>query len=1377
MKILIVDDKPENLYLLELILKGSGYITASAKNGEEALDLARKDIPDLIISDILMPVMDGFTLCREFKKDENLCNVPFIFYTATYTDPKDEEFALNLGADKFILKPKEPDEFISIIEGVLKDLKKKNINAIHKPSMPDQIVFKEYNEALIRKLEDKMVQTEIAEKKVRKYNIALLREIEERKQAEELLQKSKRQISSIYDTVADSIFNLKMEKDGKYIFTSVNQCFLTTTGLQANQIIGKTVHEIIPEPSLTFVLEKYAEAIREKKIVRWEEISEYPSGKLVGDVSIAPLLDKNMNCIGLVGSVHNVTERKRAEEELKKANRIYAFLSNVNQAIIHAKNEETLFNEICRISVDIGKFKMAWIGIIDTQTNKINPVASNGFTQNYLKTINIDLSNEKLSQGPTGRAVKSGTHYLANDIDNNPEMKPWRENALRLGYKSSAAFPIRVFDKTLGAFMLYASEQHFFNETEVNLLDEVSMDISFALESIETERKRKEAEGAVIASEIKYRSFFENSMYAIFISEPDGKIISANPAASKLLGYSENGLIELGRSGIMDNTDPRLALLLSERRRNGNAQGELTMIRKDGTHFSVEISSAIFKSQDGLERTSMIIRDISERRLAEKKLHDSYERYKNLTDISPVGIFHTDVNGLTTFVNPTWCQISGLSAERALGYGWLDAVHPDDKEKLKIGWQESTKAQQVSYSDYRFLHRDGTIAYVMGQAVPEINSENQIVGYIGTITNITERKQSEESLAYQRYLMETLMNNIPDHIYFKDKFHRFIRVNKSQADRFGLSDQAQIFGKTDFDFFENEHAQKAYDDEEVIMQTGRSLINIEEKETWPDGHISWVSTTKMPLYDSNGRIIGTFGISRDITSRKLAEEEMTMLAHALKSINECVSITDLENNIIFVNESFLKTYGYSENELVGKNINIVRSQNNIPELVENILPATLQGGWQGELWNKRKDGSEFPINLSTKIITDKNGNPLDLIGVAIDITERKRTLKELIEAKENAEELNRLKSNFMANMSHELRTPLVGLLGISEFMKEELTGEYKENAAMIHDSGLRLLNTLTEILNFSKLESEKIVVTYSVINLTQLILDEIKLYQILAYQKGIAIIEYFSMEDFPIETDEKLLREIIDNLLNNAIKFTPAGTVTVSIEQTNDELTIKISDTGIGIPKDKFDIIFEEFRQVSEGISRNFEGNGLGLTIVKKYLQLLNGGIEIESEVGMGSTFIIRLPFTQTAQNRNVVEKLEILENEDKVLLNNKVYKVLIVEDDSINALTIERMLKNNFNIISVNSGLKAIEEVKKQAVDIILMDINLKHEISGIEATRLIRKIEGYEKIPIVAMTAYAMPSDREEFLENGCSHYIAKPFTKNEILQLLKEIFKQKQ
>ncbi len=322
MKILLVDDKPENLYLLEKIFQGKGYTTVSASNGAEALAIALKSPPDMVVSDILMPVMDGFSFCREWRKNEILQKIPFIFYTATYTDPKDEEFALSLGADRFIVKPQEPNDLLKIIRETYGTYRTKTAQPMPAPTSEEKVFLKEYNEALVRKLEKKMNQIDAAEKELRQKNAALEKDIEELRRIEKELREREQQLSSIYDTVGDIIYQLSVEAEGKYRFISINQAFCNVTGLSQEQVVGKLVNEVISEPSLTKVIGKYKQAINEKKIIRWEETSNYPKGRLTGEVSFAPVIDDKGHCTHLIGSVHDITERKQTEEALRQMQKL-----------------------------------------------------------------------------------------------------------------------------------------------------------------------------------------------------------------------------------------------------------------------------------------------------------------------------------------------------------------------------------------------------------------------------------------------------------------------------------------------------------------------------------------------------------------------------------------------------------------------------------------------------------------------------------------------------------------------------------------------------------------------------------------------------------------------------------------------------------------------------------------------------------------------------------------------------------------------------------------------------------------------------------------------------------------------------------------------
>ncbi len=477
-----------------------------------------------------------------------------------------------------------------------------------------------------------------------------------------------------------------------------------------------------------------------------------------------------------------------------------------------------------------------------------------------------------------------------------------------------------------------------------------------------------------------------------------------------------------------------------------------------------------------------------------------------------------------------------------------------------------------------------------------------------------------------------------------------------------------------------------------------------------------------------------------------------MLAHSLKSINECVSITDLDNKIIFVNESFLKTYGYDISELLGNNISIVRSPSNEQEKVDEILPATILGDWQGELLNRRKDGSEFPIYLSTTIIKDKVGQPLGLIGVAIDISERKRseeTLlklssaieqtvdsiiitdregkieyinhafetitgysfeeavgktprilksgylsqkfykglwktilsgnvfiaeilnkkkngelyyesrsitpiydeqkklthfvgigvditkrklaeKELKLAKNKAEESDRLKSAFLANMSHEVRTPLNSIIGFSELLADTHFDVDQKNEFIQHiiASGNNLLNIISDIMDISKLESDEIAIRKSQINARKFIETIKERFSFQTERKNLELKLNFpeDNEQTIIIADAERLNQIFNNLISNALKFTKAGRIEIGFQPKDKKVEFFVKDTGIGIPEEFHTKIFDRFRQVDNSTTREFGGNGLGLAISKKLIELMGGEIWVDSVGGKGSEFYFTLP-------------------------------------------------------------------------------------------------------------------------------------------------------
>ncbi len=487
----------------------------------------------------------------------------------------------------------------------------------------------------------------------------------------------------------------------------------------------------------------------------------------------------------------------------------------------------------------------------------------------------------------------------------------------------------------------------------------------------------------------------------------------------------------------------------------------------------------------------------------------------------------------------------------------------------------------------------------------------------------------------------------------------------------------------------------------------------------------------------------------------------------------------------FISSAIEKLTGYTPdeiNEIGFKNIVVKISKYHVENVNVDLIVENRElgktGEWQADYQVRRKDGRLIWLTDHSYPWYNESGEVIGSIGILGNITERKNAEEEIIRAKEKAEEMNRLKSNFLANMSHELRTPLIGILGFADMLKEDLVNDPREEyAQIILDSGLRLKDTLNLILDLSKIESKGLEMKLEEIEITKYVPDLVKVFRQTAEQKNIALKIIPSDELILCNLDKTLLDSIINNLMNNAVKYTQKGSITLSVQKKTllgiNTAEIQIADTGIGISKENLEIIFEPFRQVSEGLNRRFEGTGLGLTLVKKYVEQMGGSISVKSEPGAGSTFAITFPVIKLLQRKTeqsiggdrIMETLKERETKNKI-------RVLYVEDDFVSQKVINSLIGKMYDLDFSSDGETALEMVRKKKYDIILMDINLRSNLNGLVVTKEIKKIQEYANTPIIAVTAYAMIGDKEKILMEGCTHYISKPFSKNEILTLLNEV-----
>lgn len=527
----------------------------------------------------------------------------------------------------------------------------------------------------------------------------------------------------------------------------------------------------------------------------------------------------------------------------------------------------------------------------------------------------------------------------------------------------------------------------------------------------------------------------------------------------------------------------------------------------------------------------------------------------------------------------------------------------------------------------------------------------------------------------------------------------------------------------------------------------------------------------------------------DITETKLATEKLKDSEKRYRLLAEnssdMISSHDADWKFLYVSPACRQLLGYNPGELIGTKIFEIIDQDDWEE-ISQIGNTVFEEGKAHSVISRtrKKDGSYVWIEMTAKrILNDATGDVESIVAISRDISDRKNYEFELKTAKEKAEELNKLKTSFLANMSHELRTPLIGIMGYAEILKSQpINSEYREMAETIFNSGYRLLETLNLILDLSRIESNKTYLKYKLIDCVAKIKLIVKLFSKVAEKKNLYL-EFDSEIDFlEIETDERMFTAIIENLINNALKFTDEGGVTVNIsvieKDENPWVKIKVTDTGIGIPEESQAIIFEEFRQVSEGYGRGFEGTGLGLTISRKFVEKLNGTITLESHPETGTTFIVSLPVNKVIEENIVQREMESVrenlkpnksdENENGIEVS--LPSVLLVEDDTTTSSVTDMILNKIYDLDITNNGLKAIQMAKTKKYSAILMDINLGYGINGLETTKQIKALPGYDNVSIIAFTAFAMENDKSEFLAAGCTHYISKPFAKKELLEVVK-------
>jgi len=641
----------------------------------------------------------------------------------------------------------------------------------------------------------------------------------------------------------------------------------------------------------------------------------------------------------------------------------------------------------------------------------------------------------------------------------------------------------------------------------------------------------------------------------------------------------------------------------------------------------------LFIELNDLHQAFISLKESSEKEIREIRLSEEKFRKAYMTSPDSININRL-ADGMYVSINEGFTRITGYTEKDIIGKTSLEMniwANPDDRMYLV---KELEQKGEVRDFEAEFLAKDGKV--IFGSMSASIIYLDNIPHLLNVTRDISKSKRYEKALAQERYLMDAIMNNLTDHVYFKDRESRFIRINKDHAKVFGLSDPSLAVGKTDFDFFTEEHARQAYNDEQEIIRTGQPL-SVEEKETWEDGHITWVSTIKMPLYDDKDNIVGTFGISRDVTSRKKTEEELAAERNLLRTLIDYmpdrIYAKDLKSRFIIFNNALMKRMGKSDpDDIIGKTDFDLIQHDLAAQYYANEQEIIRSGQPMIDQEESRSIDGKTSWSLTTKVpLLDTEGKIYGIVGIGKDITERKLAEEEIKLRNELLQVINAEKDKFFSILAHDLRGPLSSFMAATQILTEEMQSmsleEIKDITISMKTDASNIYALLENLLEWSRLKRNIMEFVKIKFNLKSKIASSIQPLSEMAEKKNIKI-TISVPENLEINADDHMFGTIIRNLVSNAVKFTRIGAkINISAFKKQDSpIEINISDTGIGMSADLKNRLFILNEKINRKGTEGEPSSGLGLLLCKEFIEKHGGKIWAESEEGKGSTFSFTLP-------------------------------------------------------------------------------------------------------------------------------------------------------
>ncbi len=897
--------------------------------------------------------------------------------------------------------------------------------------------------------------------------------------------------------------------------------------------------------------------------------------------------------------------------------------------------------------------------------------------------------------------------------------------------------------------------------------------ISCSLRDI-SDRQQGEEARALLASIV------ESSDDAIVGAALDGTILSWNRGAEALFGYAPHEII--GQPAKLLTTLDRLNEVrdtIALIRQTGKAiPFETLSLRKDGSVVETSICVSPVRSRAGqFVGVAAILRDISARLRNERELREGEQRFREVFEHAPFGICLCALDGTFLQVNSAFCKMLDYFPDELIGKSFALLTHPGDLEASNKTMQEMLSRPETGVElEKRYLHRNGSVirARTRISAVPDATRKPLYL--VVHVDDITERKRAEEALHESEDRFRIMADGCPTMMWVTNAEGGIEFINRAFREFFGIA----------YEQAEGENWQSVLHPEDARRYTSEFQRRVREQTSFraetrvrnADGEWRWVDSYAEPRFSPAGQFLGHVGLSPDITERKSAvealrssEEKFRQLAENIREVFWIMS--PAEGQMLYVSPAYEQVWGRTCDSL----------HRNPESWKESIHPDDADRAHQCFLRQRQGEAIKSEYRILTpdgceKWICDRAfpvrneaGQIIRVVGIAEDVSDQKRYETELIDAREGADAANFAKSRFLANMSHEIRTPMNGVIGMMQLLLQtDLSAEQRRYATVADSSGRTLLSLIDDILDLSKIEARKIVLENVTFPPRGTVEDVVQLLRTEAAAKGLVLNAHVA-PDIPLllRGDPHRLRQILINLSANAIKFTERGAVTLSAalhnrQEGNVTIRFAIRDTGIGIKPEAIASLFAPFVQADVSTTRKYGGTGLGLTICNQLVGMMGGTIGVESNEGQGSTFWFTVPFELAPADIQPSQPVARAMPSQR----RQHARILVAEDNMVNReVALALLRKLGYDAAAVTNGAEAVDAVEAGDYDLVLMDCEMP-VMDGFHATRAIHG-SIHPHLPIIALTANAMPADRDRCLREGMNDYLAKPVDLRRLAEVL--------